>query len=94
MSTGEGCVASGSLVVTWVSADGVTWQRLPVDRQLENTMIFGLISRAGVVLGLGWSRTEDESSSAIWIAERATLMGGADPEPGPSTPSGGGCGPG
>ena len=90
--TGEGCVASGSLGVTWVSADGVTWRRLPVDPQFENATIFGLISRAGVVLGLGWSISDDSSASAIWIADRATLTGAADPTPSPSTPSRGGCG--
>jgi hypothetical protein len=91
--TGEGCVASGFHGMTWVSADGVTWRRLPVDPQFENATIFGLISRAGVVLGLGWSNSEEGNASAIWIADRATLAGEVDPMPTPSTPSSGGCGP-
>jgi hypothetical protein len=90
--TGDGCAASGFLGMTWVSADGVTWRRLPVDPQFENARIFGLISRAGVVLGLGWSFNDEGSASAIWIAERATLTGGVDPMPSSSTPSSGGCG--
>jgi hypothetical protein len=92
--TGDGCVASGFLGMTWVSADGVTWRRLPVDPQFENARIFGLISRAGVVLGLGWSFNDEGSASAIWIAERATFTGGAHPTLSPSAASSGGCGPG
>ncbi len=90
--TGEGCAASGFLGMTWASADGVTWRRLPVDPQFESATIFGLISRAGVVLGLGWGNTENESTSAIWIADRAALTSGADSMPSPSATSGG-CGP-
>jgi len=92
--TGDGCVASGLQGMTWVSPDGVTWQRLPVDRQFENATIFGLISRAGVVIGLGWSDDDKGAESAIWLAERATLVGGADPMPSPGAASSGGCGPG
>ena len=77
--TGEGCAASGFLGMTWASADGVTWRRLPVDPQFESATIFGLISRAGVVLGLGWGDTENESTSAIWIADRAALTSGRTP---------------
>lgn len=92
VGTGDGCDASGSLTMTWVSADGATWRQLPADPQFENATVFGLISRAGVVLGLGKSSGEGDVVPAVWIAERATFLSGADASPTPA-PSSVGCGP-